>query len=272
MNNIFILHKGLWIPKPKKPKIRIPNFLRMALPLSIPAAQAILMPATATGSPGKTDLISWWTLDETSGTRVDSHTTGNDLTDNNTVLYGTGKISNAADFETTNNEYLSHTDNASLSMGSADVWFSFWVKPESVSATFTLFSKQSSGPNVEYVAFQSSSTTWLFYIGDNAGGVALASVSATISAGTWYFLNMWTDKAGAKLYLQVNNGTPGEGTITGSMNGDSTAAFQIGGNSGLNEYYDGLIDEFGFFKNHIPTADERTWMYNSANGRTYSDL
>ena len=38
------------------------------------------------------------------GTRVDSHGT-NDLTDNATVLYGTGKKKRGTDFETSNSEF-----------------------------------------------------------------------------------------------------------------------------------------------------------------------
>ena len=52
------------------------------------------------------DIIAWWTLDETSGSRSDSHGTAT-LSDNNTVGYATGKQSNAASFVEANTEYLS---------------------------------------------------------------------------------------------------------------------------------------------------------------------
>src|SRR6056300_304684 len=49
-----------------------------------------------------TDLVSFWKLDEASGTRVDAFGS-NDLTDNNTVGQGTGTVyANAADFERSN--------------------------------------------------------------------------------------------------------------------------------------------------------------------------
>ncbi len=51
--------------------------------------------------------VAHWPLDETSGTRADS-VGSNDLTDNNTVLSATGMFGNAADFEATSNEWLSH--------------------------------------------------------------------------------------------------------------------------------------------------------------------
>jgi hypothetical protein len=44
-----------------------------------------------------TNLISWWSLDEASGSRADKHG-ANTLTDNNTVLSAAGKKSNAGNF------------------------------------------------------------------------------------------------------------------------------------------------------------------------------
>ena len=54
-------------------------------------------PLRLPSNPGTTGLVSYWALDETSGTRYDSHGS-NDLTDNNTVGYTTGVQGNAADF------------------------------------------------------------------------------------------------------------------------------------------------------------------------------
>ena len=44
----------------------------------------------AATNPGTTDLIAWEELNEESGTRVDAHGS-NDLADDNTVLFDTGK-------------------------------------------------------------------------------------------------------------------------------------------------------------------------------------
>lgn len=58
-----------------------------------------------------TDLVAWWSLDETSGTRVNAHNPGTyDLTDNNTVGYDTGVVGNAASFVGANSEFLSRND------------------------------------------------------------------------------------------------------------------------------------------------------------------
>lgn len=82
-----------------------------------------------------TNLVSYWELEESSGTREDSHG-ANDLTDNNTVLYGTGKQGNGADFEATNSEYL----NVASSLGAYNDTFtySFWVNLESLPSSGNL--------------------------------------------------------------------------------------------------------------------------------------
>ena len=86
-----------------------------------------LKPAAAAPSgdnPGTANLVGDWSMDETSGTRADSHGTNN-LTDNNTVGSTTGVISNAASFVSANSEYLSSTTVPVSGTGarSMEVWF-----------------------------------------------------------------------------------------------------------------------------------------------------
>ena len=77
----------------------------------------------SSGSSLLTGLVSWWNLDETSGTRADS-VGSNHLTDVNTVGYAAGKIGNAASFVAANNETLS-TETA---LFEDDFTLSMWVK------------------------------------------------------------------------------------------------------------------------------------------------
>src|SRR3990167_7395409 len=102
------------------------------------------MPGT---NPGTTGLISWWSLDEASGQRNDSHGS-NHLTDNNTVLSAAGKVGNAADFEKSNSEFLSIADNPNLSTGDIDFTIAIWVKPET--ASFPILGKITNPSPLEY--------------------------------------------------------------------------------------------------------------------------
>ena len=58
-----------------------------------------------------TSLVSYWELEESSGTRTDSHGS-NDLTAINTPGQGTGIQGNCLDVEETNQEGLTITDAA----------------------------------------------------------------------------------------------------------------------------------------------------------------
>ena len=85
---------------------------------------------------GDTDLKGLWHLDENSNgsaavTRKDSSGNGNDLTDNATVTSTQGKIGKAGQFTAANSEYLSITDNDSISVGNFDFTASAWVMLDS---------------------------------------------------------------------------------------------------------------------------------------------
>jgi hypothetical protein len=91
--------------------------------------------STAQFIPGANGLYFWWKMDETSGTRTDSHGT-NPLADNNTVGSTTGKQGNAAQFVVANSEYLSIPDNPSVSMGrGARMTVCTWVRLNSKGPT-----------------------------------------------------------------------------------------------------------------------------------------
>ena len=84
--------------------------------------------AAAPASTLLTGLVSWWKLDEESGTRADAVGT-NHHTDNNTVGYASGKIGNAANFVAANSESLTLGIAGVIPFGTEDFSVSFWLKP-----------------------------------------------------------------------------------------------------------------------------------------------
>jgi hypothetical protein len=88
----------------------------LAAPLLVGSTQAAPGPVPLRG--GTTNLIAWWSMDETSGTRFDSHGT-NALSDNGNVGTTTGVVGNAASFDGLD-DYLSIADNLALSTGDID--------------------------------------------------------------------------------------------------------------------------------------------------------
>ena len=218
------------------------------------------------------NLIAHYKMDAASGGETDVHG-NNDLTDNNTVGSGTGKLDGARDFEASNNESLHCTDNADLSTGDIDWTVACWVNIESIT-TGTIVQKAAVS-DLEYELRLMNSAGGLFNLRVSSGFnfANLTSVSATKfgnpSLATWYFLVAWHDSVNNTINIQINNGTVDSASYThGTYN--SSAEFRIGSYAVYSEAFDGLIDSVSFWK-RLLTADERTQLYNSGNGLDYDD-
>jgi hypothetical protein len=215
-----------------------------------------------------TDLISYWKLDEASGTRVDSVTaTGNDLTDNNTVTSATGKVGDAAHFVNANDEWLSRTSNDSLRCGDIDFTWALWVKLTDKTKTYYILDKRTAGA-IEYELYY-------WQAGDRfsstctAGGLNDAILGSP-TAGVWYFVVLCHNAAANTWTMQFNDGTANSLDTGGTAPALTTGDFTLGDSSGVaagNEFQ-GDIDEVGFWK-RVLTAGEITSLYNAGSGVTY---
>ena len=215
--------------------------------------------------PQQANLISWWPLEETSGTRFDSHGS-NHLADNNTVTTNAAKVgANAAQFTSANSEWLSHASNASLQTGDVDFTITGWVYFDSA-ATMVLVEKEDAGGN-EYRlakngAGQIEFTVWV------AATPKVATTSA-LSLSTWYFVVAWHDATGNTVNIQIDNGTAVSTATGGSLGAATTAAVQVGRKYDSTLYYNGRIDELTFWKT-VLTPGEKTSLYNSGGGLGYA--
>lgn len=97
-----------------------------------------------------------------------------------------------------------------------------------------------------------------------------------ITSGVWYHIVFWHDPVADQIGMSINNGTP----ITSAWSlgittpiTDSTNRLWVGAYALSTPAYftDGIIDELSIW-NSVLTADEREWLYNSGDGRTYDDL
>ena len=218
-------------------------------------------------------LVAHWKMNETSGTRADSHGTS-PLLNNGTVTSATGKLGNAADFELADSDYLSRVDTAALSMG-PEVDFSFfaWVQMESKTANIMAIVSKSAtsgaASNYEWAAYYENTADRLVFAvsnGTTTGSQAATSLGSP-STGVMYFLGCWHDAVNNTLNIQINNGPVDTvGFSAGSW--DSTHPFQIGLAFGTVRYWDGLIDSVSLFK-RVLSPGERTHIYNGGAGLDY---
>jgi Concanavalin A-like lectin/glucanases superfamily len=219
-------------------------------------------------------LIAYWKLDETSGTRVDSHTGGYDLTDNNTVTSEAGIISNGASFNGGNQESLTRADAAALKPTAA-MSFSCWFKPSSTSAVYRFAGKGSDmGKGWMFnQARQGGAGALEWYICQGGNGAYTAGGLTTTS---WQHLVFVFDGSGStnadriKIY---RNGTSHALTFAASAPtsidyGADTGALSFGRWIAFGTWITGGIDEVGYWSRAL-TSDEVTSLYNGGAGLAY---
>jgi hypothetical protein len=219
-----------------------------------------------------TSLISYWPLNEASGTRSDLHGT-NHLADTNSTGQGAGLVyANAATFTEGDYKSLSLADNASLSTGDISFTFAAWVKFTSIPGyNYSLGGKHNFNADIdEYLLYLSSSGTMVFQIRDTSGGHNQVEFASTVlDADTWYLVIGYHDATNNVIGIQVNGGTAETTAHTTGVR-DGTASFVIGGQTGLMDL-SGSIGPAAFWKQALSETD-RNAFYNSGAGRTYASL
>jgi hypothetical protein len=207
-------------------------------------------------------LISYWKLDEASGTRNDSQGT-NHLSDSGSVPSFAGKINNAASF-TGPGQSLTIASNASLQVTS-DFTFSAWVNLSSLGSGFQCIVGKTAGGAADYLMLYDPASLGLLF---QAGGVNATSglLGAT---STWYHIVGWFDSTDNKARVRINDTTTFVSSTAGTLT-QSAGAFGIGGVTGIPDVL-GLIDEVGFWKRKL-TAQEITALYNGGAGLPYSSF
>lgn len=219
------------------------------------------------------NLVSYWEMEEASGTRVDSHG-GNDLTDNNTVTQSTGIISNAAVYTAANSEYLSRADNASLSI-TGDMSVQWWVYLTDTVATASkaMYLKRTGAGNrgIRLYMFNSGGgDTFKTTLSSNGSAETSKDISllSNLSTATWYHI-VWTyDASAGGCELWVDGTSQGTATLLPTSIYDNTAPVEICYASGPGIKYNGRVDEVGLWSK-VLTDDEIGDLYNSGSGLAY---
>ena len=236
----------------------------------------IINPYRYAGGEGLLDgLIAWWSMDETSGTRADSHTGSIDLTD---ILGGldsiTGKVSNAALFDNNpaNDAFLTSTSSA-LDLGDTDYSFAFWVlRSANGTGTSDLFlSNRHASGSTNYAFFTNASGLFNYQFYDGTGFQAFTG--ATLGLSAWAHYVITNNSATKTISIIKDDGTPTDGTYPGEAPVTPVSRFALGGNrngpdTGWVNEFDGLLDEFAVY-NRVLTSDEITELYNSGSGIGY---
>jgi hypothetical protein len=223
----------------------------------------------AAPSPLLTDLVSYWKLDETAGTRIDS-AGSNNLSDNGGVGSGIGKQGNAAVFDGTARWLDTGVTARPFELRSGDtLTIAFWMYPTDNSATYSLLAKFSDvGTSGEYAIRRETSGNTLLRV-YSSGSQDTAPVTTPIN--TWSLIVAEIDGATSiPTIYNVGAGTSGTRSAiiypTNHTKPLTVGAF-ISSTFG-SDYYAGRIDEVGIWS-RVLTASERTQLYNGGAGITY---
>ena len=222
------------------------------------------------------NLISFWSLEEASGTRVDAVTaTGNDLTDVNTVTSNPGIVGTAAQFTRANSEQLTRASNSTLAL-STDQEFTWnvWVYLDSTAERLTFVNKYG-GAGAETIAYlieKLAAGNFRTIIGNGTTSVAReATTFGAPTTATWYMVTAWKTAATSpanSTSIAINAGTADSSALTGTV--AEATIFRIGSRSGA-DFMNGRIDQVGFWKRALTSA-ERTQLYNGGAGLSYAAM
>lgn len=261
-----------------------------ATPTVTPTPTATATPtATNTPTPGPTNtptatptptpnsllsgLVSYWTFNETSGTRADSLGT-NDLSILSSTPPGTtssGVIGNAtAIVGTTTQDYLCSPNNSSQSP-TGSFTFAGWVYLQGIVPQPWIFGNiDGSGNNRGYFLTVRLGVFELQLSNDGTTpAFANASTLGLPATGTWYFIQTGYNTSNSTAFISVNGGTIDTGSFTGPNN--STIENLCWGNQtadGLGSYSGININQWGYW-NRVLTSGEISTLYKSGTGTTY---
>lgn len=234
------------------------------------APSVAVAPTLGGESLGVSNLVSYWTLDEASGTRIDSRGSRN-LSDNNTVTSATGVQSNGAVFDNANDEYLSYLvpegddlyfdDNASFSI-------SLWVKFTTVSGTIWVFGMDGTGSTSGLYTLYSTGARLTFAMQDaSSTDIKTVAVDSDIEDDTWYMVTCAYDSTAGVIKIKLNDGDYVTTAYSGGVRTpDSYPNLFTVGKNGI-QYFDGSIDEFSIW-NKVLDDDETAVIYNNGGGIT----
>lgn len=211
-----------------------------------------------TSLPQYDSILHLWKLDETSGTREDSKSDC-DLADNNTVLYGTGRIGNGADFEAGQSEYLSATSDSSSNMDFTDSNFSisFWVKPETL-------------PRMRFVWKQTTDKGWVLtydevgdhiklYLYQSGVNQQVKSNVDIINAGVLTHVTVVRNGNTGYIYKDGSDDTSTSDTLIDPVT--SEQPLYIGSSATPDRFVDGIMDELIVWNIALSSAEVST-LYN----------
>lgn len=215
------------------------------------------------------NLVSWWRMDEASGTRVDAHGTNN-LSDNNTVAQSfavqTSTTTNSAIFSSGSSEWLNYAAFQNSDFSTTNDWcVGGWFRKTTTSGSAEMLVARDDGAGT-------SQRGWQIYISaysvnfdmftNNVANTVSVPGTQTIDPDNYYFVfaymetngsvGLWTALTNAAGFT-ISTNIFAAGFQDWSTNSNLT--FGRRGYPSFEGYYTGLLDEWFYYKRKI-TSNE----------------
>jgi hypothetical protein len=223
----------------------------------------------------KSEYKGVWHLQEASSTRYDSTSNNNDLTDNNTVGTTTGKFGTAADFVSSNSEYLNISDGSQTGLDiSSTLSYSAWINVDSDGVRASVISKWvGTGSQRGFLTGPFADDKFWFQSTEDGGtgkftNISTDSAQMTGEAGNWVRLDGVFTIASTSSGQFYKDGSAVATTVSldvGNSIYNSTAAFEISGeNNGSADLFNGAMQEIRIYDGTL-SADWIATEYNNQN-------
>lgn len=202
------------------------------------------------------NIVAYWKLDNTANDSVASF----NGTLQGSPSYVTGKINQGIDLEFNSGQYVNIGADAAFSAAAYTI--AGWINIESKNNDRVIFSKNNGTTDgYTFEVLSSGGGGQLNIIHQGVGNFA---GSTAVGTATWIFVAVTYSGGTATIY--VNGVSDGSGSLSAPTT--STQQQCIGSLSGAGDYFDGIIDEMGYWSRAL-TAGELLTLYNSGTGLQY---
>ncbi|RLC33523.1 MAG: hypothetical protein DRZ76_04230, partial [Candidatus Nealsonbacteria bacterium] len=226
-------------------------------------------------------IVSYWTLNESSGTTASDSVDGNDGTLINSPIWSSGKVGNGLNFS--NGDYVSVNHNSNLEL-TQNLTISMWVKPNSVSCSgpdpaYALVSKRTYNHATPYEFMIACGGKLRFhYWGTSIQWPSFDSTD-TLTTGVWQHVVVTRSFSGitstVTFYIDgVEAGKSSQDTGAAQNSSDSFLIARDGYHTGYTNEgsYSGEIDEVAIFNRPLSDLEIQQLYQASLEGKDYCSL
>lgn len=215
-------------------------------------------------------LVSYHKLEEASGNRLDSSPSGATWTAVNNPGNAIGEAGYCLSLASVSSQYLyraSGPDSQLVKPCAYIVWFKITALP---TANQYLLSKWQSGIGAEYGLRMNGTTNYIEWGISTSNGATLVWVTNSIipTSGTWHMVYCGMNAAGLE-FISLDNGAIATATPPAWRAGNAQLTVGADGWSTPASFWNGLIDEVGFWTRELTSA-ELSYLWNAGvGGKTY---